>query len=140
MSATGWQSSDGGDVTPGPLTERVLEFDRVMRELVPGVRTPADWEPLTRFIAVEGFERVGAFLEVQDWGEYTEMLTGWATSIDTFETSVRRVAEILNLVYYEIEERHHRAGKVGVVNTLTVFEFDDDGLVRHLDVFLQQRR
>jgi hypothetical protein len=94
---------------------------------------------LARFVAVEEFERVGTFLEVQDWREYTEMLTSWATSIDTFETSVRRVTEIRNLVYYEIEERHHRAGKVGAVNTLTVFEFDDDRLIRHLDVFLQQR-
>jgi hypothetical protein len=29
---------------------------------------------------------------------------------------------------------------VNVVNSLTVFEFDDDGKIRHLDVYLQQPR
>jgi hypothetical protein len=111
-----------------------------MTELVPGVKTPADWEPLTTFVAVDDFERVGTFLEIQDWVDYTEMLTGWATAIDSFETSVRRISELPNLVYYEIEERHQRDGHVSRVNTLTVFEFDGEGLIRRLDVFLQQRR
>jgi hypothetical protein len=118
----------------------VLEYDRVMTELVPRVETPADWEPLTRFVAVDDFERVGTFLEVQDWAAYTEMLTGWATAIDSFETSVHRISEVANLVYYEIEEQHQRAGNVTVLNTLTVFEFDGEDLIRRLDVFLQQRR
>ncbi len=40
----------------------------------------------------------------------------------------------------EVEERHHRGDSVSVVNSLTVFEFDHEGLIRHLDVFLQQPR
>ena len=132
--------STAGSGPPRSLTDRVLEYDRVMTELVPRVETPADWEPLTRFVAVDDFERVGTFLEVQDWAAYTEMLTGWATAIDSFETSVRRISELANLVYYEIEEQHQRAGNVSAVNTLTVFEFDGEDLIRHLDVFVQQRR
>jgi hypothetical protein len=132
--------STPGSGPPGPLTGKALEYDRVLTELVPCVRTPADWEPLNRFVAVDAFERVGTFMEIQDWDSYTEMLTGGATAIDSFETSVHRISEVPNLVYYEIEERHHRAGNLAVVNTLTVFEFDGEGLIQHLDVFLQQRR
>jgi len=111
-----------------------------MRRLVPTVRSPDDWQPLTEFIAVEDFERVGTFMEHQDWNAYTEMLTQWAGSIDSFETNVHRVSESGNLVYYEIEERHHHGGKVTVVNSLTVFEFGDDIRIRRLAVYLQQPR
>jgi hypothetical protein len=127
-------------VTTGPLTGAVLEYDRAMTQLVPTIKRPADWKPLTKFIAVQDFERIGTFLEVQDWDTYAEMLTGWAHAIDSFETTVHRVSEVSNLVYYEVEERHHRGDSVSVVNSLTVFEFDHEGLIRHLDVFLQQRR
>ena len=124
----------------GPLTWTVLGYEAAMRRLVPTVRVRQDWQPLTEFVAVEDFERVGTFMERQDWRTYTEMLTQWAGSIDSFETSVHRVSESGNLVYYEIEERHHRGGSVSVVNSLTVFEFGDDGRIRRLAVYLQQPR
>ena len=129
-----------GTENPGPLAQKVLGYERVMGELVPSVRTPDDWRPLEEFVAVEDFERVGTFMEVQDWRQYTEMLSQWAGSIDSFETSVRRISELPGLVYYEIEERHHRGGNVSVVNSLTVFEFGDDGRIRRLAVYLQQPR
>ncbi len=124
----------------GPLTQVVLSYERVMRELAPTVKDPSDWAPLAELVAVDGFERIGTFLEVQDWAQYTEMLTQWAFSIDAFETSVRRISELPNLVYYEIEERHHRGDVVNVVNSLTVFAFDGRGKISHLDVYLQQPR
>ena len=124
----------------GPLTDKVLGYEAAMRRLVPTVRVQEDWQPLTEFVAVEDFERVGTFMEHQDWHAYAEMLTQWAGSIDSFETSLHRVSESGNLVYYEIEERHHRGGSVSVVNSLTVFEFGDDAKIRHLAVYLQQRR
>jgi len=122
----------------GPLTKRVLEYERVMKGLVEEVTAPSDWAPLEAFIAMEDFERIGVFLEVQDWQQYTEMLTQWAASIDSFETTVRRISERSDLVYYEIEERHRRGDVVNVVNSMTVFAFDDSGRIRHLDVYLQQ--
>ena len=124
----------------GPLTDKVLGYEAAMRRLVPTVRVQEDWQPLTEFVAVEDFERVGTFMEHQDWHAYAEMLTQWAGSIDSFETSLHRVSESGNLVYYEIEERHHRGGNVSVVNSLTVFEFGDDGRIRRLAVYLQQPR
>jgi hypothetical protein len=126
--------------SPGPLTRKVLDFVQVMRQLVPTAKAPADWEPLVEFVAVDEFERVGTFLEVQDWQQYAEMLTKWASATDSFETPVRRISEVRGLVYYEVEERHFRGDDVHVVNSMTVFEFDDDGKIRHLDVYLQQAR
>ena len=123
-----------------PLTRTVLGYEAAMRRLVPTVRVRQDWQPLTEFVAVEDFERVGTFMERQDWRTYTEMLTQWAGSIDSFETSVHRVSESGNLVYYEIEERHQRGDNVSVVNSLTVFEFGDDAKIRRLAVYLQQPR
>jgi hypothetical protein len=111
-----------------------------MEQLAPSVKSVDDWRPLAEFVAVDEFERVGTFLEVQDWQQYTEMLTQWGSTIGRFETTVRRVTESGQLVYYEVEERHHRRDNVHVVNSMTVFAFDDDGKIRHLDVYLQQPR
>ncbi|HEV7760590.1 MAG TPA: hypothetical protein VGO78_16415 [Acidimicrobiales bacterium] len=125
---------------PGPLTRKVLEFERVMKALVPTAQGPDDWAPLAELVAVDEFERVGTFLEVQDWSQYMTMLTRWASATARFETTVRRIAELPGRVYYEIEERHFRGDDVTLVNSLTVFAFDDAGRIRHLDVFLQQPR
>lgn len=122
----------------GPLARRVLGYTEAMRALVPGVAGPDDWSPLEEFVAVDGFERVGTFCEVQDWAQYTEMLTKWASATDSFETTVHRINEVGDLVYFEIEERHHRGARVDVVNSMTVFRFDDTRRIRHLDVYLQR--
>ena len=124
----------------GPLTAKVLEYDQTVKRLVPASKAPSDWAPLAEFVAVDEFERVGTFLEVQDWQQYTEMLTKWALATDSFESTVRRVSELRDLVFFEIEERHFRSGSVNVVNSMTVFGFNDDGRIRHLDVYLQQPR
>jgi hypothetical protein len=124
----------------GPLTRTVLDYVSTMERLVPTVEDPEDWAPLTEFVAVDEFERVGTFLEVQSWSKYTEMLTQWASAIATFETTVQRISELPGLVYYAVEERHHAGDRVNVVNSLTVFAFDDAGKIRHLDVYLQQAR
>ena len=124
----------------GPLTRTVLDYVQTMTRLVPASEAPADWAPLAEFVAVDEFERVGTFCEVQNWQQYTELLTGWASATDSFETTVRRVAELRDLVYFEVEERHLRGGNVNVVNSMTVFEFNDDGKIRHLDVYLQRAR
>ena len=124
----------------GPLAQQVLDFVQTMERLVPAANGPAAWAPLAEFVAVAEFERVGTFLEVQNWQQYTEMLTQWASAIDSFETSVRRISELRGLVYYEVEERHFRGSNVNVVNSMTVFAFNEDTKISHLDVYLQQAR
>jgi hypothetical protein len=124
----------------GPLTATVLDYTETMARLVPAVNGASDWAPLAEFVAVDEFERVGTFMEVQDWRQYTEMLTKWASATTKFETTMRRVSELPRLVYFEIEERHFRGDAAHAVNSLTVFEFNEDGKIRHLDVYLQQTR
>ena len=124
----------------GVLTTKVLEYDKAVKRLVQAGKAPGDWAPLAEFVAVDEFERVGTFLEVQDWQQYTEMLTKWASATDSFESTVRRISEFGSLVFFEIEERHFRGGNVNVVNSMTVFGFNEEGKIRHLDVYLQQAR
>ena len=127
-------------MSDGPLTRRVLDYTEAMERLVPTVRAAADWAPLEEFVAVAEFGRVGVFMEVQDWPQYVEMLTRWATATDSFETTVRRISEVDDLVYYEIEERHFRGDTVHVVNSMTVFTFDANAKIRRLNVYVQQPR
>jgi predicted SnoaL-like aldol condensation-catalyzing enzyme len=133
-------TSPAADLGAGPLTGRVLAYGQAIQGLVPTVREPADWAPLAEHVTVDAFERVGTFGEVQDWARYTEMLTRWATATDRFETTVRRTAEIGDLVYFEIEERHHRGDAVTAVPSLTVFRFDASQRIEHLAVYFQQPR
>jgi len=125
---------------PPTLTQKVLEYTQAMQALVPTIAGPGDWAPLAEFVSTDEFERVGTFLEVHDWSAYTEMLAQWASAVDRFETTVRRITESERLVYFEVEERHYRGDAVNVVNSMTVFDFDDDDKIRHLDVYLQQAR
>jgi len=67
----------------GPLTRKVMQYQDTVRQLVPTVKTPEDWAPLASLIAIDRFERIGTFLDVQNWQQYTEMLSGWAQSVDS---------------------------------------------------------
>lgn len=124
----------------GPLARVVFDYVATMTRLVPTISGPGDWAPLETYVAIDEFERVGTFLEVQSWQQYLEMITAWASATDAFETTVRRVAETDRVVYYEVEERHFRGDDVHRVNSMTVFEFDGAGKIRHLAVYLQQPR
>jgi hypothetical protein len=137
-------SNDAGSNDDGPLSRAVLGFEATLRRLVKAAREPgftsAGWAPLSEFVATTEFERVGTRLEVMNWQQYTEFLTQWAAASMGFDTTVRRVSELPGLVYLEIEERHTRPGSVAVVNSLSVYEFTEDGKIRHLDVYLQGPR
>jgi hypothetical protein len=102
------------------------------------VKALEDWAPLASLVNVAEFERVGTRREVQNWQEYTELLTRWGGAIETFETTVQRVSELPGLVYFAAEERHFASDAVTVVNSLSVFEFDADEKIRRLSVYLQQ--
>ncbi len=122
----------------GPLAAKVLDYVDAIVSAVPTARTADDFAAVTEFLDVEAFERVGTFLEVQDWPTYAAFLAGWASSIDTFESHTKRVVEADGLVFYETEERHFHGGTSTVLNSLTIFTFDDAGKIRRLDVFMQK--
>jgi hypothetical protein len=124
----------------GRLTAKVLEYEKIMRKLMPAVKEPGftldGWAPLAELVAVDEFTRVGTWMEVMTWHEYIAFITRWAGKT-VFETAVRRVSELPGTVYYEIEERHFRGENVTVVNSLTVFQFNADDKICRLDVYLQ---
>ena len=126
------------------LAQRVLDFEATVKRLVKAAKDPgftaADWAPLAEFVATGEFERVGTWMEVMNWQQYTEFMTQWASSSKGFDTVLRRVSELPGLVYLELEERLSRPGGVAVVNSLSVYVFSAGGKITHLDVYLQQPR
>lgn len=126
----------------GPLAAKVLEYAGTVKELVCRAKEPGysrdDWAPLTAMIAVDEFRRVGIYRETMTWQEYLDFMVPWAGSKD-FDTRLRRMTEVGNLVFFEIEEHHIRDGADTVVNSMSVYEFNDEGKIRRLDVYLQGR-
>ncbi|MGO8860547.1 MAG: hypothetical protein ACLQRH_07240 [Acidimicrobiales bacterium] len=124
----------------GPLSGKVLEYDRIVRRVVRAAKepgfSPAQWAPLADLVAVGEFERVGIWREVMNWPEYAEFLTKFATA-KGFDSKLRRISELPGLVYLELEEHHIRGGNVNVVNSMNVFEFNGEGKIRRLDVYVQ---
>lgn len=122
------------------LYDKVRHFTDTIEHLVPAAKEPGfsreRWAPLTELVATDRFERVGIWREVMDWEAYLDFLTGFAAA-KGFESTVRRVTECSNIVFYEIEERHIKDGRVNVVNSMNAFEFDDEGLICRLDVYIQ---
>lgn len=118
----------------------VLEYSLAIKHLVGEAKAPGftveGWTPLAQLVAVDEFERVGAFKEVMNWPDYVEFLTNWATSAE-WECSFRRLTETDGLVFLELEERNKVGDYSSVVNSLSVYEFNDDDKITHIDLYLQ---
>lgn len=118
----------------------VLEYAATTGRLVTAAKAPgfteADWAPLADLVDTANFLRVGAFKEEMDWAGYLGFLTGWATTSE-WECSFKRITEHGELVFLELEERSAVGDFHSVVNSLSVYQFSDDGRIRHLDLYLQ---
>ncbi|MCT2401560.1 hypothetical protein [Novosphingobium mangrovi (ex Huang et al. 2023)] len=127
-----------GDYTG--LSRKAMEYGQTTKALVDAAKQPgfdsARWNEIGAFLDTNAFERVGNFKEVMDWPTYRDFLTGWAPTAD-WECSFKRVTEKGNLVLLELEERTTMGGMQNAVNSLSVYEFDDAGKIRHLDIYLQ---
>jgi hypothetical protein len=133
-------SDDARTHNVGPLSTKVLEYAQIVKDLVARAKQPGysrdDWAPLTEMIAVDEFERIGIWREKMTWDDYLDFMVPWAESKD-FDTRLLRMTEAENRVFFEIEEHHTRDGGVAIVNSMNVYEFNDDGKIIHLDVYLQ---
>jgi hypothetical protein len=122
------------------LSRVVLDYSQLMKRLVDSAKEPGfsadSWVPLAELVAVDEFERVGNFKEVMNWAEYVGFLTNWAPSSE-WECSFKRVTEAGNTVFLELEERSRTGDFSSVVNSVSVYEFNDDGKLHHLDIYLQ---
>ncbi len=118
----------------------VLDYCMTTKRLVDQAKQPGfsadSWAPLAELVATAAFERVGAFKEVMKWPEYVDFLTNWATSSE-WECSFKRITETADRVFLELEERSAIDDFSNVVNSLSVYEFDDAGKITHIDLYLQ---
>ena len=112
----------------------------VIKRLVDEAKKPGfsadSWDPLAELVDVDEFERVGAFKEVMRWPDYVDFLTGWARSSE-WECSFKRITETADRVFLELEERSTVGDFSSVVNSLSVYEFNDAGKITHIDLYLQ---
>jgi hypothetical protein len=127
--------------TLGPLAREVLHYGDVMERTVVAAKEPgftdAGWDELAALMDTAKFQRVGNDKAVMGWEVYRGLLTGWATRTD-FWSQFRRISEVGNVVFLELTEHNTpRGGAESVVNSMSVYEYDDAGKLVHLDIYLQ---
>ena len=127
--------------TVGPLCAKVLAYGECIERTVIAAKDAAftmdGWAELEAMLDVDKFIRVGNFREVMTWPQYRDMLMQWGTTTD-FWANFRRISEAGNLVFLELEEHNTpKDGPESVVNSLSLYEFDDAGKLVHLDIYLQ---
>jgi limonene-1,2-epoxide hydrolase len=122
----------------GPLSERVVRFGEMMEAGAQATGEPIDWAAYDELVATDEFKRVGAYMEVMNWKEYTRFISEWAGKT-RFEYTVLRVSEVGQLVFFEIEERHYKGEDFIRKNVMAVYEFDNDKRIRHLDIYEQAK-
>jgi len=124
------------------LSRTVLEYSLIMKRMVDAAKKPGfsedSWAPLAGFVAVDEFERVGNFLEVMNWRDYIAFLTKWARGSE-WECSFKRISESDRVVFLELEERSRVGEHKSIVNSCSIYEFNDRGKLRHLDIYLQMK-
>jgi hypothetical protein len=124
------------------LSRTVLEYSLIMKRLVDAAKKPGfsddSWAPLAEFVAIDEFERVGNFLEVMTWRDYVTFLTKWAKGSE-WECSFKRVSEGDGVVFLELEERSRVGEHTSLVNSCSIYEFNELGKLRHLDIYLQMK-
>ena len=126
----------------GPLSRKVLQYGETIEAIVraakePGFSAETGWADLEALMDTEKFRRVGNDKVDMGWPVYRELLTMWATTTD-FRSDSHRISEVGNRVFLDVTEYNQpRGGAQSVVNSLSLYEFDDAGKLVHLDIYLQ---
>jgi hypothetical protein len=126
----------------GPLTKQFLQYSDALCDVVAAAKNPeADltsaWSEIESYFDVANFVRYGAFREVTGWADYRALLAQWAASTD-FWYNFRRLTEAGDRIVWEIEEHNTPVGgEENICHSLTVAEFNADGKISRLDVYLQ---
>jgi len=124
------------------LSRIVLDYSLTVKGLAdeckqPGFQNEKWGELFDQFFDKENFQRIGHLKEVMDYPAYIEFQTKWAPNSE-WECSFKRITERDNVVILELEERVTIGGNTNAVNTVSVYEFNDSGKFRHIDIYLQQ--
>lgn len=128
------------------LSRAVIEYSEAFTRLVGKAKlaplTDADWAEIEALVNTAEFVREGVFLgpqaEVIDWATYRSYVTQYGGYTD-WEGTLRHITESDRRVILELEERNTRGGKTDISNTVTIYEFDGEGRLRHLDVYVMPR-
>ena len=123
------------------LSRTAIEYGLFQKRIMDRARgkgngySPDEWLGLKDFVS-DDFERIGTFKEVMTFESMIGFLQKWSPSMD-WEGSFKRVSEYDNVVVLELEERVKTDGEWSAVNTVSIYEFNADGKLRHLDVYIQ---
>jgi hypothetical protein len=138
-------NSTHGDVQSpgsGQFTERVMQLFEIMRRMVDkgtrGEVSHADWAPLAELVAVDEFERVGPFHDAVNWPAYIQLLCQWVNHSQGWDPVIKRITEVPGLVYVQCEEMITHGDSVDPFYSLSLYEFNDAGKIRRLEVYMQQ--
>ena len=119
---------------------KVLEYSMITKRLLDEAKQPGfsvdSWAPLGALIDTANFIRVGNFKEVMDWASYSAFLTNWAMHSE-WECSFKRLTDAGDVVLLELEERSRIGDHASVVNSVSVYEFNAEGKIDHVDIYLQ---
>lgn len=138
MTAASWTDRDAVD---GDHARRVLAYTDCIKRTVDRAKQPgfddSGWDELAAMLDTATFRRVGNDKADMGWAVYRNLLTLWATTTD-FRADFHRISEAGNRVFLELTEYNHpRGGAETVVNSCTVYQFDEAGKLVHLDIYLQ---
>lgn len=123
------------------LSRKAIDYGQFQKRIMDRARDPAsgyspdEWLGL-KDLVTDDFERIGNFKEVMTCDDMIKFLQAWSPTAD-WEGSFKRVSEQGNVVFLELEERVKHDGQWNAVNSVSVYEYNEDGLLRHLDVYLQ---
>ncbi|MBW8752591.1 MAG: hypothetical protein JF595_00320 [Sphingomonadales bacterium] len=141
MTAAALSSTRDKAAVSGTYARKVMQYGDTIERTVRAAKEPgfteAGWDELASLLDTAKFERVGNDKVAMGWEVYRGLLMGWATTTD-FWSEFRRISEVGNLVFLELTEHNTpRRGAESVVNSCTLYEFDEAGKLVHLDIYLQ---
>ena len=117
-------------------------FAQILDKAKAGALTDVDWKPFEQLVDVDAFERVGVFLtpraEIIQWPTYRTYISVYGRGA-SWEGTLRHITETPGRVILELEERNTRDGVTDVSYTVTIYEFNEAGKLRHLDVYVMPR-
>jgi hypothetical protein len=125
----------------GRLAQAVLNYTDTIARTVKAAKEPgfteAGWGDLAALLDTARFQRVGNDKVAMGWDVYRGLLMMWGTTTD-FWSEFHRISEVGNRVFLELTEHNTpRGGAESVVNSCTVYQFDDAGKLIELGIYLQ---
>jgi hypothetical protein len=138
---TGDGSWKDRDAVTGRFALKCLEYTDCIKRTVEAAKQPgfdeSGWDDLAGLLDTGSFERVGNDKVRMGWDVYRGLLMGWATTTE-FWAEFHRISQVGNLVFLELTEHNTpRGGAESVVNSLTTYEYNDEGRLVKLGIFLQ---